>query len=230
MWEWLRPRLEALGRRAGIAEAPPGVVLAIVAVCIAAVLWAAWRWWPSLSEPAVEQWSPPPGGSAVEQAEPQSSDTSETAALLLVHVVGAVRRPGVYQLERAARVIDAVDAAGGALPDAVLAGVNLARTVSDGEQVAIPSEDEVAAGTVAPTGGGAVAGGAAVAGGTGFVDLNTADAAALDTLPGIGPSTAQKIIAEREANGPFASLEDLTRVSGIGPKKLEQLQGLAGVR
>jgi competence protein ComEA len=154
----------------------------------------------------------------------------------MVHVVGSVRHPGVYELDPGSRVIDAVDAAGGTLPDAILSAVNMARPVGDGEQILVPDEDDPAA-VAAAAGGGGTGGGAGAAalaaggaGGQQAVDINSADAAALETLPGVGPSTAAKIIADRESNGPFASVDDLTRVSGIGPKKLEQIKPMACVR
>lgn len=132
---------------------------------------------------------------------------------VFVHVLGQVARPGLYELRAGDRVIDAVAAAGGFTDAADPAGVNLARPLSDGEQLAVPAvgETPVAAPGVA---------------GDGRVDLNTADAAALDTLPRIGPAMAQRIIDHREANGPFSSVEDLRAVSGIGAKTVEALRPL----
>jgi competence protein ComEA len=151
-----------------------------------------------------------------------------------VHVVGAVRHPGLYEVDAEARVESAVAAAGGFLGNAAPEGVNLARKVADGEQIRIPTQDEVnrgvGAGPDAATGS-AGSGSAASAGAShGPIELNSATAAQLDTLPGIGPATATKIIADREANGPFTSIEDLGRVAGIGPKKLEELKELVSVR
>ena len=146
-----------------------------------------------------------------------------------MHVAGAVRHPGLYHLDEGSRIGDAVDAAGGTLPDAVVEAINLARPLTDGEQVLVPDEDAVDAATapVAPNGQQIGAAGASAGG---PVDLNGADAALLDTLPGVGPSTAEKIVTDRESNGPFKTVEDLGRVSGIGPKKLEQLRDLVIVR
>ena len=135
-------------------------------------------------------------------------------APLRVHVGGAVAAPGVYDLAEGARVLDAVEAAGGFAEGAARDALNLARAVSDGEQVVVPSEADIAAG----------AGASAAAGGAGGkVNINTASAAQLDTLPGVGASTAEKIVADREANGPFKTVEDLKRVSGIGDKKFAAL-------
>lgn len=148
-------------------------------------------------------------------------------APLRVHVGGAVAAPGVYDLAEGARVLDAVEAAGGFAEGAARDALNLARAVSDGEQVVVPSEADIAAQEVASAGAGGAAAGAgasAAAGGAGgTVNINTASAAQLDTLPGVGASTAEKIVADREANGPFKTVEDLKRVSGIGDKKFAAL-------
>lgn len=148
-------------------------------------------------------------------------------APLRVHVGGAVAAPGVYDLAEGARVLDAVEAAGGFAEGAARDALNLARAVSDGEQVVVPSEADIAAQEAASAGAGGAAAGAgasAAAGGAGGkVNINTASAAQLDTLPGVGASTAEKIVADREANGPFKTVEDLKRVSGIGDKKFAAL-------
>lgn len=136
---------------------------------------------------------------------------------LLVHVVGQVREPGVVELPAGARVRDAIAAAGGATEAAVLTGVNLARAVGDGEQVVVPDAEGAAA--IAATGGGASVGGSA--GTDGIVDLNAADAAALETLPRVGPALAERILEWRAVNGRFASVDQLLEVSGIGAKTLE---------
>ncbi|HIS39887.1 MAG TPA: ComEA family DNA-binding protein [Candidatus Aphodovivens avistercoris] len=148
---------------------------------------------------------------------------AEPAPAVVVHVSGAVAAPGVYELEEGARVQDALDAAGGASADACPDALNLARVVADGEQVVVPTVEEEAAQEQA----GAAGASGSVAGGK--VNINTATAEQLDALPGVGPATAEKIIADREANGPFASPEDLKRVSGIGDKKYEELADLVSV-
>lgn len=140
-------------------------------------------------------------------AETDSGDAAVSGAPLLVHVLGAVSRPGLVELEAGARVVDAVAAAGGLTPEADPAGVNLARPVVDGEQLMVP-----VIGAVPPPD--AAGGGAPAA--DGLVHLNTADAAELDTLPRIGPALAQRIIDWRDANGPFTSTEQLLDVAGIG--------------
>jgi len=148
--------------------------------------------------------------------------SSAPGGILFIHVLGAVRRPGLFELRDGARVIDVVAAAGGLAPTADPAGVNLARLVSDGEQLYIPRVGEAQPGPppgVAPPGrAGAVAGGK--------INLNSASMADLETLPRIGPAMAQRIIDYREANGRFASIEDLRNVTGIGDKTFEGLKEL----
>jgi competence protein ComEA len=138
---------------------------------------------------------------------------------LVVHVVGEVRRPGLYRLRDGVRIADAVRRAGGAKHDADLAAVNLAAPLVDGIQILVPSRAVPgAAGTGAdPNGEGAV-------GGT--VSLSSATVEELDELPGVGPITAQKIVDYRAEHGPFASVDDLDAVPGIGPTRIEQLRDL----
>lgn len=147
----------------------------------------------------------------------------QVAPTIAVHVGGAVAAPGVYELEEGARVADAVELAGGFLEGAAEQALNLARVLNDGEQVVVPTAEEHAAQQAAVEASGGTAGVG------GKVNINTASAEQLDTLPGVGESTAQKIIADREANGPFSSPEDLKRVSGIGDKKYAELADLITV-
>lgn len=139
----------------------------------------------------------------------------------VVHVAGAVRRPGVYALPAGARVQDAVRRAGGPTKRADLDGLNLAALLQDGVQVVVP---ERGAAVAAATAGPAAAGGAGVAEGA-PVDINTATAEQLDTLDGVGPATAQKILEYRRQHGGFRSPDDLGQIPGIGPKRLAALRG-----
>jgi competence protein ComEA len=179
-----------------------------------------------------------PSAAAPASASPAGGTTGTAASAepsavpdLVVDVCGAVARPGVYHLPAGARVCDLLDAAGGATSQAELAAVNLAAKLTDGQQVAVPKRGQAA--PVAGTGGsGAGAGGAATAGPSAAsapVNLNLATAEQLDALPGVGPSTAQKIIDYRTANGSFRSVEDLKNVSGIGDAKFEALKDLVTV-
>jgi competence protein ComEA len=145
-----------------------------------------------------------------------------TEAPIVVHITGAVPRPGVYALPRGARVQDAISAAGGFLADAEKSGINLARLLEDGEQIDIPYVE--GASIVIPTPGVEV-----VTTNTELININTASQVELETLPGIGPTTAQKIIEYREANGLFARTEDIINVSGIGPGTYERIKDLITV-
>jgi competence protein ComEA len=136
---------------------------------------------------------------------------------LIVYVTGAVERPGVYQLEPGRRVIDAIERAGGVTARADRVTVNLAAPLIDGQQILVPEAYAPGAGA-APTGAGPAVGGP--------VHLNSADVAALDALPGVGPATAQRIIDWRDQNGGFQTIEDLEQVPGIGPAKLAALRDL----
>jgi competence protein ComEA len=135
-------------------------------------------------------------------------------AKLVVYVSGAVRRPGLYRLTQGTRIADALALAGGATAKADLVAVNLAAPLADGEQVVVPLH-----GAAGATGGAAPSP-------TAPLDLNSASLEQLDALPGIGPTTAQKILDYRQAHGAFHSLADLDAVPGIGPARLEQLKGL----
>ena len=166
--------------------------------------------------------APVPVDAALPVVEPDAvTTTTEPPGPVVVHVAGAVARPGVQRLPPGARVIDAVDAAGGLLPEADAGRVNLAAELVDGTQVYVPAVGEAPPSPPAGGAGGADAGG--------LVDLNIADLEALDALPGIGPATATAIIEHRERNGPFASVEGLLEVNGIGEAKLAQLRDLVRV-
>jgi competence protein ComEA len=148
-----------------------------------------------------------------------SAAGSELGRAVVIDVVGAVRRPGLYHLTQGARVADALARAGGATRKADLAAVNLAAPVADGEQVVVPRRG--AAGAVAAPGAAATAGAP-----QGPVHLNTATLEQLDGLPGVGPVTAQKILDYRTKHGAFHSVDELDAVSGIGPARLDSLRDL----
>jgi competence protein ComEA len=153
---------------------------------------------------------PPPVAGAGETGLPSSR--------VVVDVVGAVRRPGLYRLAQSSRIADALTRAGGATAKADLAQVNLAAPLADGEQVVVPRRGAAGA---APAAGSASAGNPAAP-----VQLSTATLEQLDSLPGVGPVTAQKILDYREKHGAFQSVDELDAVPGIGPKRLEQLHDL----
>lgn len=153
---------------------------------------------------------------------------SGAGATIFVHLLGAVQRPGLYELREGDRGIDAVAAAGGFAQTADQSQLNLARPLSDGEQIYVPAIGEMLSPGAGSGGSGGVAGGGS---GTvaGKVNLNTADLAALDTLPGVGPATAKAIIDWRDQNGRFTAVEDLLSVAGIGDKTLAELRDLVTV-
>ncbi|MBX7431472.1 ComEA family DNA-binding protein [Mycobacterium sp. Y57] len=159
----------------------------------------------------------------------------EDSAPLVVSVVGLVHTPGLVTLEPGARIADALAAAGGVLDGADVLGLNMARRVADGEQIVVGIG--VPPGQPTEMGSSVVSGTAATPGVTAapsaaprdLVDLNAATAAELDTLPGVGPVTAAAIVAWREANGRFASVDQLGDVDGIGPARLDKLRDLVRV-
>lgn len=159
-------------------------------------------------------------------ATPPVAAPTTTAGRVVVHVAGAVRTPGVYALDGAARVDDAVRAAGGPVGEADLDGLNLAALLVDGQRVYVPVSGEIDPASVPD---GAPTADADDRASSGPVDVNSATAAELEALPGVGPATAAAIVDDRERNGPFASVDDLDRVSGIGPAKLAALRDLVTV-
>jgi competence protein ComEA len=157
-------------------------------------------------------------GSAADVARPSAaaSPGALTGAQIFVHILGAVERPGLYALREGDRAVDALAAAGGFAATADQGQVNLARFVVDGEQIYVPVVGEVPATAPGTTAGGKV-------------NINTADETTLETLPRVGPAMAARIIAWREANGNFATVEDLMSVTGIGDKTFESLKDLVTV-
>jgi competence protein ComEA len=154
-----------------------------------------------------------------------AATAASSRAALVVHVVGAVRRPGLYRVQDGARVADAVRRAGGATPRANLAALNLAAPLVDGIQVLVPPRVAVASDGAA-SGADSLEPDPAVAGAGSKPSLATATAEQLDELPGVGPVTAQKILDYRAEHGFIRSVDDLDAVPGIGPARIEQLRDL----
>jgi competence protein ComEA len=195
--------------------ARPGARSLLLVGLAAAAALVVWTW---LDRPQVEPVPAPPAASTAATPVTPVGEVAETSATVVVSVVGLVVRPGLVTLPSGSRVADAVEAAGGLLPEADPASINLAAVVADGQQIAV--------GVPAPTGDGA--GPVAPAGG-GLVNLNTASVAELDGLPGIGPVLAQRIVDHRASAGPFGSVEELDDVPGIGPAIAAELAGLVTV-
>ncbi|WP_378145783.1 ComEA family DNA-binding protein [Cnuibacter sp. UC19_7] len=212
-----RPRTLRIGVGAAI-------VLVVVALVVAVVVSAASPVGSAgVVAPSASPGRPSPAatGSASDPGDAEVSPDGGEA--LLVHVLGAVAVPGLYRVVAGARVVDAVAAAGGFAADADRASVNLARPLADGEQLRVLAQGEA---PPPDAGGGSGADGGGTAG---PIDLNRATLAQLDELPRIGPATAQRIIDYRETNGPFASVDDLLEVPGIGDKTLGGIRDLVRV-
>lgn len=150
-----------------------------------------------------------------------SDEDADAGELVVVDVAGAVASPAVVELDAGSRVADALDAAGGLAADADISSLNRAMRVTDGMKIYVPriGEDDAPPSSSVSEGGAGDQDGAQP-----LVSINTATADELDTLPGVGPSTAAAIVEDREQNGPFSALEDLMRVSGIGEKKFENMK------
>ncbi len=211
--------VDSLRSKLGFSRINPVALIGIAFIAIALVVVACLSAWGLFSSPGVvvDRSDSSAGqaqeGEAAEQAAPQ---------LIYVHVVGAVQAPGMVQLQAGARVSDAVDAAGGFASDADQLSVNLARQVTDGEQIVVGSTQASASGSASGESASGSSGSAADTGGTastGKVNINTATVEQLTTLKGVGESTAQKIINYRQQNGSFKTIEDIKNVSGIGDKK-----------
>jgi competence protein ComEA len=186
---------------------------ALTAVIVGAVL-VAGAWW---------FWHDPPSSAAeatIPLAQPAGTDAATTTTAgsgeIVAHAAGAVNAPGIYTMAPASRVADLIDAAGGPSPGADLDRVNLAAPLADGAQIQVPKLGEASTGP--PIGGEGETG--ENGGAPASVNVNTADAAELESLSGVGPATAAAIIAHREANGPFPSVDALIEVRGIGDAKL----------
>ena len=192
-----------------------------IAGLLAALLLAGWTW---LDRPRVEPvdapgTSAPTATDTAPRATASVGEVADTASTVVVSVIGLVGRPGLVTLPSGSRVADAIEAAGGLLPEADPAAVNLAAVLADGQQIAVgvPGATTSAPGTGVGTAQG------------GPVNLNTATAADLDALPGIGPVLAQRIVSYRDQQGRFTSVEQLDDVPGIGPSIYDQLKPLVTV-
>ncbi len=224
----LRERIDTLSR----AELA-GLIVVIVACVAGAAVWylrslpkpITVAEVPSASVPALPAGSP----GAVDPAAPMASGVpapSGAGVSVFVDVTGHVRRPGVYEFPAGSRVIDAIDEAGGPRENAVLSVLNLAAVLTDGQQIVVPGPRDAVPSAAA----GGVPGMSAAPGASGaLININTSDATALEALPGVGEVTAAAIVQHRTENGPFATVDQLEDVSGIGPATLEEIRPHATV-
>jgi competence protein ComEA len=194
-------------------------LLALAALAGAGVVWA--RATPRPAGPPIGQEAAAPANQTLPRAVPDTSAAAGSSDRVAVHVAGRVRRPGLVRLPAGSRVQDAIAAAGGPTSGADLDAVNLARKLTDGEQVRVPAPGDPAP---PPTPGATASPGTPSA----PLDLNTATVEQLDTLPGVGEVTAGRIVAYRTAH-PFTSVDELLEVPGIGQRRYDQLKDLVTV-
>ncbi|MDO4607156.1 MAG: ComEA family DNA-binding protein [Bowdeniella nasicola] len=244
------PSTDTSARRPVRALLNPAHTRAVIAlICLALLSAIAWHWWGSgtvthpRSAAAVPATTVPGeaalqeedmGGIGTTTASPSAAGQSQPGSgqLVPVYVTGEVHTPGLYQLADTSLVADAISAAGGLTDQADPACQNLARTITPGEHIHITAPGQAppaSAGSGAGAGGGTAAGEGRGEGG-GLVNVNTADASQLQTLPGVGPALAQRIMEHREKNGPFTSVTDLDDVPGIGPGMMDKLRDRVSVQ
>lgn len=209
----IRERLDSLSR-----GELAGLVVVVVATLLGAGLW----YLRSLPRPVDIA---APARAATPVVSPISGPTGSAApsVTIIVDVAGWVRQPGVYEFASGDRVIDAVNRAGGPRKGADLTVLNLAAPLTDGTQIVIPEPGSSAGGATGSSGTGTTSEG------TALVNINAASESELEELPGVGPVTAAAIIDYRTQNGPFATVDDLIDVTGIGPSTLEQIRPFATV-
>lgn len=225
----LPARLAAALGRLGCA---PSEVLALALLAAAAVAGLGLLWWAGRA-PAGEAAPPAAGEAAPPATAPAGASDGPLDvrdATVVVHVAGRVAAPGLYELPGGARVADALEAAGGALPDALLDHVNLARTLRDGEQLRVPGPDDLPAGPDTPGAPGPGEGhGPPAWRPDGTLDLNLATGSDLEELPGIGPVLAERIVTFRDDQGGFTSVGQLREIEGIGERTFQRLAELVTV-
>jgi competence protein ComEA len=232
------PRQRVAAAWAAVRSHPRPALAAVAAVLLLGVA----LWWLLRPPPPIapEQLLPvvssteapaaaPPGGEGTHTAPPGPTSPAGPPSTIVVHVAGAVVRPGVLRLPTGSRIVDAIDAAGGALGDADVDRVNLAAPVDDGAWIHVPRAGEPLAPAPAGGAGGAAPGSSGASSASSPLDLNAAGVEELDTLPGVGPATAAAIVEHRTRNGPFTEVDALTDVPGIGPAKLARLRALVRV-
>ncbi|MFJ4025899.1 helix-hairpin-helix domain-containing protein [Paenarthrobacter sp. NPDC089989] len=208
-------------------RSPRAVVFVVAAAAVVAAVCFVWQ--NGQDQPSIEPLAPAasseaavPGGDAGQDPAP--------AETVVIHVAGAVQKPGVVSLPEGSRVFQAIDAAGGAAQDARLDGLNLAEVVADGAKIVVPRAGDTPVPLPGQEQPEPSVGGAAMPGGSAKININTASVEELGTLPRVGPVMAQRIVDWRKDHGPFTSVEELDAIDGIGPKLMESLKGLVTVQ
>ena len=204
----------------------------VISVAVAVAVVAVGAWWVVRVPPAPVESTISFTATSLAGDESASSPAEANSSLgIVVHVAGEVNNPGVYTLSNSARMIDAVLAAGGATARADLEVINLATPLMDSSQIFVPAKGVAERPVFArpQPGMNGVQSTQNSSDSGGVVNINRASVTELDALPGVGPSTAQAIVAYRTTNGPFSSPEDLLNVKGIGPAKFEAMRKLVGV-
>jgi competence protein ComEA len=215
--------VDSIESKLGFRRVNPIALIGIGLVALLAVGAIVWCAWGAFTAPGVVLSK----GSTDQSQQTETAEQEQAQTKVFVHVVGAVSQPGMVELVQGARIQDAVTAAGGFTEDADQLSVNLARVVTDGEQIVIGSLNADSAASNASAGSsssGSTANGSSNVSSNGKVNINTATSEQLCTLSGVGESTAAKIIAYRQQNGSFSSIEDLKNVSGIGDKKFAAIK------
>ncbi|MDR1775731.1 MAG: ComEA family DNA-binding protein [Actinomycetes bacterium] len=248
--DWFADARDDAARKIGLRSLPTSARWLLAGLLIAAACWGLWRWKTGGSggvqtapQAAIEIVDA--ADAAADPVDASGSDASAADAdavggltssdsSVTVHIAGAVHHAGVYTLPAGSRVVDAVNAAGGMTAKAATTAVNLAEALVDGGQWIIPTKAQIrsdgAAGSTSTGSGSTTPSTGDTHGTAGSVNINTADATTLQTLDGVGPVLAQRIVDDREQNGRFGSVDDLSRVSGIGDKKLAAIRGSVTVK
>ena len=221
----VRLKAKCLLRRAGLQAVPLPVLCVVGVLCLVLVGVGVWHFWPASASAQSSDFSLEQADDEASNDEASSEEADAAVAdLIKVDVEGAVVAPGVYELNAGARIDDAIAAAGGMTEAAVGTAVNRAQALSDGEQVYVPTQNEVTFGVNSSAAGTSASSGASSSAESEKISINNATAEELQELSGIGEVLSQRIIDYREKNGGFSSLEDLKNVSGIGDTRFEALK------
>ena len=231
MGEELKLKVHSLLRKSGLAQVNKAALCCLLVLALLIIAFALWRFWPKGQQ---ESFSIDSSAETISAQSDSSTDQTQAIGEVAVDVEGAVNNPGLYRLSADLRAGDAIEAAGGLRQDASAAAINKAKKLEDGMQIYVPTQDEsnnaASAGSSesnsTSSGASSAAGSSASSGvdAQGKVNINTATSEQLQTLQGVGPSIASKIIDYREKNGAFKKIEDIKNVSGIGDSRFAAIE------